>query len=186
MAEAKELVISKEMTMGEILKISPGARRALFQRYHVGGCSSCGFAETDTLEHVCKTHNMLDPEEVIEWLKQSAELDEKMQISPKQAAELLKSGKGFKLLDARTPGEYEFAKIDGARLLDQSVMYEIMSLPKDAPIVVYCHTGNRSMDVAAYLAGHGFTNVKSMSGGIDAWSQEVDPAIKRYEYSMAV
>jgi hypothetical protein len=48
-------------------------------------------------------------------------------------------------------------------------------------MVFFCHTGVRSMDAASYFAGHGFTNAKSMTGGIDAWSQTVDTSIPRYE-----
>jgi hypothetical protein len=52
--------ITPAMTMQEILSQYPAAQRALFRRYHVGGCSSCGFQPTDTLEQVCKSHNLLD------------------------------------------------------------------------------------------------------------------------------
>ncbi|MND02532.1 putative adenylyltransferase/sulfurtransferase MoeZ [compost metagenome] len=55
-----------------------------------------------------------------------------------------------------------------------------MSLPKDRRIVFSCKSGVRSLDVAAYFAGHGFTNVRSMRGGIDAWRAEIDPTIPRY------
>jgi rhodanese-related sulfurtransferase len=51
-------------------------------------------------------------------------------------------------------------------------------------IVVYCHHGTRSLDSAAYLAGHGFTNVKSLAGGIDAWSCEIDQELPRYRLEM--
>ena len=47
-------------------------------------------------------------------------------------------------------------------------------------LVIYDHTGARSMDAAAYFQGHGFENVKSLRGGIDAWSTEVDPKLPRY------
>ena len=56
-----------------------------------------------------------------------------------------------------------------------------MRLPKDTPIVFHCHLGQRSLDAASYFAGHGFKNVRSMTGGIDAWSSEVDESILRYE-----
>ena len=52
---------------------------------------------------------------------------------------------------------------------------------KDAPIVFYCHLGQRSLDAASYFAGHGFTNVRSMSGGIEAWALQVDPSVPLYE-----
>ena len=57
----------------------------------------------------------------------------------------------------------------------------MMSWSKDTPIVFYCHLGERSLDAASYFAAHGFSNARSMTGGIDAWSLEVDPAAPRYE-----
>jgi hypothetical protein len=56
-----------------------------------------------------------------------------------------------------------------------------MLQPKDSRTVFYCHVGARSLDAAAYYAGHGFKNVRSITGGIDAWSSEVDESILRYE-----
>ena len=57
----------------------------------------------------------------------------------------------------------------------------MMRLPKSTPIFFYCHLGQRSLDAASYFAGHGFKNVRSMTGGIDAWSLEVDSSVPRYE-----
>ena len=56
-----------------------------------------------------------------------------------------------------------------------------MRWPQDTPIVFDCHHGQRSLDAASYFAGHGFTEVRSMTGGIDAWAVEVDPSVPRYE-----
>ena len=172
--------LTKDLTMEEVLKRYPGAQRALFQRYHVGGCSSCGFSPQDTLEAVCKNHDQ-NPDEVIEHLKKSFELDEKMQVSVQEASVKLKAGNGTKLLDVRDQGEWDTAHIDGALLATQDLSQEIMEKwPKDTEIIVHCHFGNRSMDAASYLIGHGFKNVKSMQGGIDAWSREIDSNVARY------
>ena len=46
--------------------------------------------------------------------------------------------------------------------------------------MVHCHLGQRSLEAASYLIGHGFTNVRSLRGGIDLWAQEVDPSLARY------
>ncbi len=60
-------------------------------------------------------------------------------------------------------------------------MQEVLSKwSRENLLVVYDHQGQRSMDAAAYFQGHGFTNVKSLRGGIDAWSAEVDPKLPRY------
>lgn len=173
--------INRQSTMQEILQIYPGAQRALFRRYHIGGCSSCGFQPQETIEQVCSRHNVLDVEEVLDHLKKAEELDRKLQIKPKEVAELLRAGK-VKLLDVRQEFEWEAARIEGAQLLTQELAQEIMQggWPKDTAIVFHCHHGMRSMDAAAYFMGHGFTNVRSMEGGIDAWSREVDPSVPRY------
>ena len=65
--------------------------------------------------------------------------------------------------------------------MTEAVAEVVMRWPKDAPIVFYCHLGSRSLDAASYYAGHRFSEVRSMTGGIDAWSVEVDPSVPRYE-----
>ena len=165
--------------MEEVLNVYPSAQRALFQRYHVGGCSSCGFQPNDTLEAVCVSHG-LDVGEVVEFIRASQEVGHQLEVSPEDVAEQLKRGE-IKLLDVRTPEEFQSAKIAEAILVDQDLAQEIIERwPKDTAIVTVCHHGIRSLDAAAYLKGHGFQNVKSLNGGIDAWSIRVDPSVARY------
>jgi rhodanese-related sulfurtransferase len=171
--------LSGGWTMEQVTKVFPSAQRALFQKYHVGGCSSCGFQPTDTLATVAMNHG-LDVNEVVEFIQRSQDMEKDMEIAPREVAELLKQGK-VKLLDVRSPQEYAIASVPGSLLVDQSVAQEIMqSWPKDTQIVTMCHHGMRSLDACAYLRGHGFANTKSMTGGIDAWSIQVDPATPRY------
>jgi rhodanese-related sulfurtransferase len=60
-------------------------------------------------------------------------------------------------------------------------MQEMLSqLPPEDLLVIYDHQGARSLDAAAYFQGQGFENVKSLRGGIDAWSREVDASLPRY------
>jgi rhodanese-related sulfurtransferase len=107
-------------------------------------------------------------------------MEKDLEITPRETVELLKAGK-IKLLDVRSPEEYGIASIAGSVLVDQSLAQEIMqSWAKDTAIVTMCHHGMRSLDAAAYLRGHGFANTKSMSGGIDAWSLQIDSSIPRY------
>ena len=78
----------------------------------------------------------------------------------------------------------DIARIAAGRTLnDESVDY-LKALDKSTPIAFYCHHGVRSLDAAAYLIGHGMTNVKSLAGGIDAWSCEVDASVPRYRLEM--
>ena len=173
--------ITKDSTMQEILEAFPGAQRALFSRYHVGGCSSCGFEPTQTLGQVCRSHNIWDVQEVIGYLQQSHERDQKVEISAEELARALKAGQKIQLLDVRTPEEYRIARIEGARLVTEALAQEIVERwPKDTPVVVHCHLGDRSLTAAAFLIDQGFTNVRSLAGGIDAWSQRIDPAVPGY------
>ncbi len=104
-----------------------------------------------------------------------------MEISPQEVAEAMSSSEKFRLIDVRGPDEHQFASIDGATLLTQELADEIVaSWDKDTPIVLYCHHGVRSLPAAQFLAQKGFANVKSMSGGIDAWSIYIDTNVPRY------
>jgi rhodanese-related sulfurtransferase len=171
--------LSGDWTMQQVTTVFPSAQRALFQKYHVGGCSSCGFQPTDTLGTVVMSHG-LNINEVVGHIQRSQEMEKEIEITPRETAALLKEGK-VKLLDVRTPQEYAIANIAGSVLVDQSLAQEIMQKwPKDTAIVTMCHHGMRSLDAAAYLRGHGFADTKSMSGGIDAWSVAIDSSIPRY------
>ena len=171
--------LSGAWRMEQVTKIFPSAQRALFQKYHVGGCSSCGFQPTDTLATVAMNHG-IDVNEIVAHIHKSAEMEKNLEITPREVSELLMQGK-IKLLDVRTVEEFAIAAIPGSVLVDQSLVQEIMqNWPKDAPIVTSCHHGVRSLDAAAYLRGHGFINTRSMMGGIDAWSVQIDPSIPRY------
>jgi rhodanese-related sulfurtransferase len=172
--------ITPEMTMEQILQRAPSAQRALFQRYHVGGCSSCGFEPTDTLAKVCRDHNILDVQDVIQTIEHAEETDRSVQITPAQVKAWLDGGEEFSFIDVRTPEEWRIARIPQAEPLDYGDPGKYMSLPKDRKLVFHCRSGIRSLDVAAYFRGHGFTRAYSMQGGILAWSAEIDPTIPRY------
>lgn len=175
------IAIQPDTTMRQLLEIFPGAQRALFKKYHIGGCASCGFRPEETLAQVCERNDQLAVNEVIEHIQTSHEADLKTQIAPVELSEKLKAGESVKLVDIRTREEFEAARISGSVLFTQEMMQEmLMKWDRAALIVFICHHGIRSMDAAAYFAGHGFINVKSLNGGVDAWSEEVDPEIPRY------
>jgi rhodanese-related sulfurtransferase len=173
--------IDPNVTMKELLEQYPAAQRALFRKYHIGGCSSCGFAPDETLAGVCARNENVDVDEVIHHIVESEAAERAMQIEPKDLANALKNGAPVHLLDVRTREEHEAVKIDGAELFTQDSMQTIMGTwPKNELLVIYDHQGTRSLDAAAYFQGHGFEKVKSLRGGIDAWSAEVDPKLPRY------
>jgi rhodanese-related sulfurtransferase len=175
-------MIDAGTTMRELLGQFPGAQRALFRKYHIGGCSSCGFQPTETLGQLCERNNRLPVDEVIAHIRASHEEDLNMQIAPPELAAKLRNGDGVRLLDIRTREEFDAAHLDGSVLFTQDLMQEILMKWNRADLIaIIDHHGTRSMDAAAYFAGQGFENVKSLRGGIDAWSREVDPNVPRYE-----
>jgi rhodanese-related sulfurtransferase len=171
--------IGPDSTMEEILHAYPSAKVGLFQRYHIGGCASCGYQPTDTLAEVCRTHNIVDSlDAVIACIRQSQEVEAKLHIQPTEVAAALKQGEKLRLLDVRSPQEWEAAHIQGAELLTVELTFEALdSWPKDTPIVLYSDHGRRSLDKASYFRAYGLTNTKSMDGGSNAWSAEVGPLV---------
>lgn len=166
--------------MAELLEAYPGAQRALFRNYHIGGCANCGFRPDETLFEVCLRNDGLDPKEVLESVRLAWEQDERLMISPQEVKDLLEAG-GVEVLDIRAREEYDAVRVEGAQFLDQALMQKMLATkPKDGLLVILDHDGSRSLDAAAYFAGHGFTNIKCLRGGIDAWSVQVDPNLPRY------
>ena len=168
-------------TMQEVLDAYPGAQPALMREYHIGGCSHCGFEPSELLGDVLAKHNVLNVEEVVEHLEKSLEQEQRIQIGPRELAEALKSDTAPRLIDVRQPEEQAIVKLDGALPYTQELGQEMMAgWSKDTPILFYCHHGIRSLEAASYFIGHGFTNVRGLRGGIDAWAREVDTSLPRY------
>lgn len=168
-------------TMAQLLAAYPGAQRALFAKYHIGGCRSCGFRPDETLAEVCARNENIPVGEAIAHIQESHDSDSKLQLSPQELAEQMQSQPNLKILDARTREEHEAVAIPGAQLLDQSLIQTIFDTwDKTTPLVIYDHQGSRSIDAAAYFLGHGFSETKCLAGGIDAYSTEVDPSLPRY------
>lgn len=107
-------------------------------------------------------------------------MDANLEMTVAQVQAMQQLGQDFVLLDVRNPDELEICKIEGATALP---LHELPSryseLPKDKLIVIYCHTGRRSMRALEFLQAHGF-KAKNMYGGIEAWAQEIDPHMSRY------
>ena len=174
--------IDPNLTMHDLLALYPGAQRALFRKYHIGGCESCGFDPAETLAQVCARNENVSVEEAVEYLAASQEEDLKLQIAPAELAAALATDKNAKVVDIRTREEFDAVHIAGSIFFSQGLMQEVLGTwDRNALLVVVDHQGARSLDAAAYFAGHGFTHVLALSGGIDAWSSEVDPNLTRYE-----
>jgi len=169
-----QLDIQPEMTMEAIMEVAPSAQRALFQRYHVGGCSSCGFQPTDTLAQVCKDHNLLDVNEVMNTIVLSEQVDKTTQINADQVRAWLAAGEDFTFIDVQPPSEEELVRVESAELLDYNNSAKYMEREKDHRFVFICADGDRSLDVASYFIGHGFTEVSAVRGGVNAWLASSD------------
>lgn len=173
--------ITSRSTMQQVLEVYPGAQRALFRRYHIGGCSSCAFQPDETLEQVCTRNSNLPVDEVLSHIQSSHEQDARILIEPKELAEWRKQDPSVRLVDVRSREEYEAVHLEGSVLLSQPVMREILAEGTNArPLVLLDHRGRQALDAAAYFMGHGLQHVRCLRGGLDAWAQEVDPAMRRY------
>jgi rhodanese-related sulfurtransferase len=104
------------------------------------------------------------------------------EINPEEVKAQLDRSQSFILLDVREPWEFETASIDGSKHMP---MGDVPSrahqeLDPDEHIVVVCHHGVRSLSVTNWLRQQGFEKAQSMSGGIDAWSREIDSKVPSY------
>lgn len=104
------------------------------------------------------------------------------EMDPAQLKEYLQTANPLPvLLDVREPWEYQICHIDRTRLMPMSqVPNKYHELDAQQEIIVICHHGRRSLQVASYLERAGFTNVVNLSGGVDAWAREVDPSMPVY------
>ncbi len=105
------------------------------------------------------------------------------EISVTEARQRLTAPLPPRLIDVREAAEFDLARIPGAELLPLSqwpaLATEKLTDPAQ-PLLIHCHHGGRSGQATAFLLQQGFTDVTNVAGGIDAWSQEIDPAIPRY------
>ena len=174
--------ISAETTMKQLQELMPGARRALLAKYHIGGCQSCGFDDSETIGEVCKRNEDLSVDDVLKHLSSSAEHDQKIQINPSDLKkELDQEDTDIKLLDIRSREEFEAVKIPGSEIMTADLQQEALGKwDKETRTIIIDHTGDRSLDVTAFFIGHGLNRTVALAGGIDAYSKEVDPNIPRY------
>jgi len=104
-----------------------------------------------------------------------------VEITPKDLQRERSRKPDLLLVDVREPREAEIASIEGARLIPlRELPRRLSELPSHAEIVTHCHHGQRSLKAREILVGAGFHNVRSLAGGIDAWSREVDAEVPRY------
>jgi rhodanese-related sulfurtransferase len=104
-----------------------------------------------------------------------------LEITPADAKLRLDRGEKLLLVDVREPWEFEICRIEGAKLIPMgSIPANLQALDTGDEVICYCHHGMRSFDVAVWLRGQGVERAKSLAGGIERWSLEIDPCIPRY------
>ncbi len=107
-----------------------------------------------------------------------------LEISAADVKQKLDAGEPVVLLDCREPFEHAICHLPGAELIPMNTipqrLADVERLTDRGELVVYCHHGMRSLNVANWLRQQGVENVRSMTGGIDAWSLQIDRLVPRY------
>jgi rhodanese-related sulfurtransferase len=104
-----------------------------------------------------------------------------IEITPREVSQRIERGDRFLLVDVREKWEYEAAHIAGSVLVPlRELPTHLGQLTAAGDVVCLCHHGVRSMDAAAWLRSKGVPGARSMAGGIDRWTTEVDPLVPRY------
>jgi rhodanese-related sulfurtransferase len=104
-----------------------------------------------------------------------------LEISAAELKQRLDNGEKLLLVDVREPWENAQCCIEGAVLIPMgSIPSSLQKLDTDDPVICYCHHGMRSLDVVNWLRQQGVSTAKSLAGGIDRWSLEIDPRVPRY------
>jgi len=106
-----------------------------------------------------------------------------LEIDCRTVKQKLDANAGLLLIDCREADEHATASITGAVLLPMSEIADRLrelEPHRDRPIVIHCHHGVRSRRVTRWLREQGFTQAQNLTGGIDRWSQEIDPSVPRY------
>ena len=136
-------------------------------------CPICGDEPT--------IRELIDYEEFCGLTRDEEELGAAFEVSVEELAARLRVGNDVLILDVREPHEYEICRIEGSVLMPLGTLPERVSeLDTAREIVAHCHIGQRSAQAVQFLRQLGFRKVKSLVGGIDAWSEKVDPSVPRY------
>ena len=107
-----------------------------------------------------------------------------LEVSVREALARLSGERAAVLIDVREPAEFSIAHIEGAELVPMQYvptqLQRMEALADERDLLILCHHGMRSLNVAAWLRERGIENCFSIAGGIDQWSQEIDSSVPRY------
>jgi adenylyltransferase/sulfurtransferase len=175
----------------EVLKLVTGIGRSLLNRLLLYDALEMKFRELklrrDPACQLCGEHPSIT--ELIDYegfcgVGQSAPTDfmHPDEVSVHELKRVLESPSArIKVIDVREPYEYQIAHIEGTMLMPLSELGDrFTELPTDQTYYLLCKVGMRSMQALGFLREQGFKNLKNVSGGITAWSQEIDPRVPKY------
>jgi sulfur-carrier protein adenylyltransferase/sulfurtransferase len=193
--QPSELEIPNCATIG-VLGILPGmlgmyqANEVIKMVTGIGKVLSGQLLMVDLLENTSQKINIKRRKEAESMIFPDGEKKQKMnnnqdfksEITVSELKQMLDNQEDILLLDVRNPFEYDICKLQNSLLIPMSnIPTNIKHIPKDKPVVVYCHHGMRSASVIEYLAqNHGFNNLQNLKGGINAWANEIDEAMAVY------
>ncbi|MFN3133996.1 MAG: molybdopterin-synthase adenylyltransferase MoeB [Candidatus Kryptonium sp.] len=173
----------------EVIKLILGVGRPLIGRLLLFDALKMSFRELKLRKNpncpVCGENptirELIDYEEFCGITPEQILRESGFEISVEELKSKLESGENIILIDVREPHEYEINRIHGSRLIPLSELPEkVNELDQTSEIVLYCKMGGRSARAVQFLRELGFTRVKNLAGGIDAWIEKVDPTMPKY------
>ncbi len=176
--EVIKLILGQgEPLVGRLLLVDTLAMRFRELKLHKNpACPACGTHRTIT--------RLIDYQEFCGIPSKSAPPPAVINGVPQMPATELKrrkdAGENLFVLDVREPYEHAIAHIGGHLIPMNQVPERVSELDPNHEIVVHCKVGGRSQRVAEFLAQNGFKKIHNLAGGIDAWSEEVDPTLPKY------
>jgi len=102
------------------------------------------------------------------------------QLSVRELKRRMDAGENLFILDVREPFEYQIANIGGKLIPQNEVPQRLAEIDRDREIIVQCKSGGRSQRIAEFLKHSGYPKVANVSGGILAWSDQIDPSVPKY------
>ncbi len=175
------LSLTADTYMQDVLSNYPGAKRALFSHFHIGGCQSCSYGDNESLASVAE-RNKLDLQDMINAILESHTHDQTFLIQPQELYKRIQDpSDSFLLLDTRTREEHEAVRLPHSDLLTQDLQTALFGTPPTNDIVFYDHTGDKVLDTCSWFAGHGIKNCYALHGGIDLYSQQINKNLPRYK-----
>jgi molybdopterin/thiamine biosynthesis adenylyltransferase/rhodanese-related sulfurtransferase len=140
----------------------------------LGSCPVCGDSPT--------IRTLIDYEEFcgVKPVNVNQPTNQSYKITVKELKQRLDQGEKVTLVDVREQFEYDLVHLEAKLIPLRTLPGKLHELNAGDEIVVYCHTGARSHSAVEFLKTSGFTNVKNLTGGIEAWAREIDPTMMRY------